>query len=160
MANFDFSDPDMPNSKRNSTIVPQQALFLMNSPMSVDVARRVIARPEVANASDNLGRVFAIYRVIFQRSPRPDEIQLALNFVGREAKNSDTEANDVSFADAPKENMRQKQRLKNKQQQQQNRRAATRPIQNQGEKVDRKPLTPWETYTQALLLSNEAAYVN
>ncbi len=54
MSNFDFSDPDMPNSKRATTIVPQQALFLMNSPMAVDVARRVIARPEVANAPNNL----------------------------------------------------------------------------------------------------------
>lgn len=158
MANFDFSDPDMPNSKRNSTIVPQQALFLMNSPMSVDVARRVIARPEVAGAPDNLGRIFAIYRVIFQRTPKPEEIQLALNFVGIEAKNDANSEEDVSLQEAPKENMRQKQRLKNKPQQ--NRRAATRPIQNRGERVARNPLTPWETYAQALLLSNEAAYVN
>ena len=45
MQNFDFSNPDMPNSSRTSTIVPQQALFLMNSPMAIDVARRVTARP-------------------------------------------------------------------------------------------------------------------
>src|SRR4030095_10673714 len=47
MSHFDFSDPDMPNSKRASTIVPQQALFLMNSPMSADVARAVVARADV-----------------------------------------------------------------------------------------------------------------
>ena len=41
MQPFDFSDPDMPNSLRTTTVVPQQALFLMNSPMSVDVARRM-----------------------------------------------------------------------------------------------------------------------
>src|SRR6185503_10935038 len=78
MAQFDFSDPDMPNSKRTSTVVPQQALFLMNSPMAIDVARKILARPEVLNAPDNLGRIFAIYRVIFQRTPKPEEIQLAL----------------------------------------------------------------------------------
>ena len=33
-------------------------------------------------------------------------------------------------------------------------------IQNPGRFVDRRPLTPWETYTHALLLSNEASYVN
>jgi len=37
---------------------------------------------------------------------------------------------------------------------------AMAPIKNRGELVERKPLTPWETYAQALLLSNEAAYVN
>ena len=36
MSQFDFSDPDMPNSKRSTSIVPQQALFLMNNSMAVD----------------------------------------------------------------------------------------------------------------------------
>ena len=33
-------------------------------------------------------------------------------------------------------------------------------IKNEGEWVERKPLTAWETYAQTLLLSNEAVYVN
>jgi hypothetical protein len=37
---------------------------------------------------------------------------------------------------------------------------ALRAIRNEGEYVDRKPLDNWETYIQALLMSNEAAYVN
>jgi hypothetical protein len=86
MSHFDFSDPEMPNSKRTSTIVPQQALYLMNSPMAIDVARRVVARRDVLDAGDNLDKVFKIYRVIFQRSPSAEEIQIALNFVGHEKK--------------------------------------------------------------------------
>ena len=35
MSQFDFADPDMANSARTTTIVPQQALFFMNSPMAV-----------------------------------------------------------------------------------------------------------------------------
>jgi hypothetical protein len=88
MQTFDFSDPDMPNSRRATTIVPQQALFLMNSPMSVDVARRIVARPEVERGAGRSGKVFALYHVIFQRNPKPMEIQLALQFVGTEAKTS------------------------------------------------------------------------
>jgi hypothetical protein len=157
MANFDFSDPDMPNSKRTSTIVPQQALFLMNSPMSIDVARRINARADVAEAPDNLAKIFAIYRVIFQRAPKPQEIQLALSFVGTEAKNQPEAEEFQTGGDRPKmERRRAALRMK----MQQNRQAATRPIQNEGERVERKPLNAWETYTQALLLSNEAAYVN
>jgi hypothetical protein len=34
------------------------------------------------------------------------------------------------------------------------------PIRNKGETVERKSLTPWEAYAQALLFSNELAYVN
>ena len=35
-----------------------------------------------------------------------------------------------------------------------------RAVQNQGELVDRKPMMPWELFTQALLFTNELAYVN
>ncbi|MDQ3623414.1 MAG: DUF1553 domain-containing protein, partial [Verrucomicrobiota bacterium] len=157
MAQFDFSDPDMPNSKRTSTIVPQQALFLMNSPMAVDVARKIVARPDVARASDNLSRIFAIYRVIFQRSPKPTEVQIALGFVqGENVKQKEIQV-PAGKKEQTQPNLTFAERL---------RRAGggralmTRAIQNEGEVVARKPLTPWETYTQALLLSNEAAYVN
>ena len=33
-------------------------------------------------------------------------------------------------------------------------------IKNDGFRVSRRPLNAWETYAQALLFSNEAAYVN
>ena len=36
----------------------------------------------------------------------------------------------------------------------------TAAIENKGSLVPRTPLSPIETYTHALLLSNEAAYVN
>lgn len=153
MQSFDFSDPDMTNSKRATSIVPQQALFLMNSPMAVDVARRVIARPEVAGARDDLSRVVAIYRVIFQRNPKPLELQMATKFLGLEAKtqpDSGNIANDLKLT--AKIVAKRAEAKKNA--------SATKAIQNEGDVVDRRPLTAWETYAQALLFSNEAAYVN
>ena len=159
MAQFDFSDPDMPNSKRTTSIVPQQALFLMNSPMAIDVARRIIERSEVAIAPDNLRRVFAIYRVIFQRDPKPDEIKMALSFVGQEM--ASTPQNPASTEQEQKLAGKRMERVKAKAQQGgKNRYGGMAPIKNQGSFIARTPLTPWETYAQALLLSNEAAYVN
>ena len=38
--------------------------------------------------------------------------------------------------------------------------SGTRAIQNEGEIVERKPLTPWESYAHALLFANESAYIN
>jgi hypothetical protein len=152
MQSFDFSDPDMPNSRRATTIVPQQALFLMNSPMSVDVARRIVARPEVTDAKDDLGKVFALYHVIFQRNPKPMEIQLALQFVGAETKNQ-PQAAPIASSVPPMRLTARKGGAKGYGD-------ASKAIQNQGEMVERKPLTPWETYAQALLFSNEASYVN
>jgi hypothetical protein len=156
MQNFDFSDPDMPNSKRTSTIVPQQALFLMNSSMSVDVARRIAARPEITSASNELGQIVALYRIVFQRAPKPAEIELAMQFVGIEVQNQPTQ----SPAEQKVATARlQAQRNKNKNAG--NRRYdGMSPIRNEGDLVERKPLTPLETYAQALLLSNEASYIN
>ncbi len=153
MQSFDFSDPDMPNSKRSTTIVPQQALFLMNSPMAVDVARRVAARPEIAGASDDLARIIGLYRVIFQRNPKPPEIQMALAFVTGENKAQ------VQVVAAPVD-AKVTEKVAAKRAEMKKNRDGTKAIQNEGDVVERKPLTPWETYAQALLFSNEAAYVN
>ncbi|MCE9609709.1 MAG: PSD1 and planctomycete cytochrome C domain-containing protein [Chthoniobacter sp.] len=152
MQSFDFSDPDMTNSRRTTSIVPQQALFLMNSPMAVDVARRVVARPEVAAARDDLARVIALYRVLFQRNPKPPEIQMALKFVGSETKTSQDGVYNIDPKLTARVAAKKAEGKKNA--------SGTRAIQNEGDIVERKPLTPWETFTQALLFSNEAAYVN
>ena len=131
----------------------------MNSPMAVDVARRIIDRPEVAGAPDNLGRVFAIYRVIFQRDPKPEEIKMALQFVGSEMTNETRTP--AANEQEKKVAGRQMERAKAKAQQgAKNRYGGMASIKNKGEIIERTPLTPWETYAQALLLSNEAAYVN
>ena len=153
MQSFDFSDPDMTNSKRTTSIVPQQALFLMNSAMAVDVARRVIARPEVAGARDDLSRIVAVYRVIFQRNPKPAELQMAVKFLGLEAK-TQSEGGNIGA------DLKVTAKIVAKRAEAKKSASGTKAIQNEGDIVDRRPLTPWETYAQALLFSNEAAYVN
>ena len=164
MAHFDFSRPDMPNSKRATTVVPQQALYLMNSPMAADVARSVLTNPNVARAQDNVGRVNAIYRVLFQRSPKaadptrgfPSEMELAFKFVGEENK-LEPQMAEANRALSEKSAKKAKERYE---QSMNGMNDGQRAIQNEGKIVERKPLTSWETYVQALLLSNESAYVN
>ena len=169
MAHFDFSKPEMANSKRTATIVPQQALFLMNSPMAVDVARRIVNRPEFTSELNNANgqivlalhrsiskkvpdreelkmgaRILALHRIIFQRKPTPQEYRMGLDFVQIESQ--DSAAN--NFA------------AKNVNQGGGNRMDARATIRNDGFRVSRRALNQWETYAQALLFSNEAAYVN
>ncbi len=153
MAHFDFSDPDMPNSKRSTSIVPQQALFLMNSAMAVDVTRKVLARPEITRQSNELSRISAIYRLIFQRYPTMQEIQMANKFLTTEARLQAEVAAQIAAKTAsagkgrPGNGMRRGD-------------SKFSAIQNEGSMVTRKVLSPWETYVQVLLFSNEAAYVN
>jgi hypothetical protein len=159
MQQFDFADPDMANSKRTTTIVPQQALFFMNSPMSVDVARKVTSRPEFLAATDDAGRVRAIYQVLFQRAPRPEEVRCAAEFYNAKVTANPQLAAARTGPMTPAD--RQMQRKLNKPQPQlAGKRGAKQTIRNEGEFVERRPLTVWEEYAQALLFTNEIAYVN
>ena len=150
MQQFDFADPDMANSKRTSTIVPQQALFFMNSPMSVDVARKAVSREEFVQAKDDVGRVKALYEVIFQRAPKAQEVQIAREFITVASAASPDQVSKAAVKSGKARTVDNTGKYGN----------VRSAIKNSGELVDRKPLTAWEQYAQALLMSNEIAYVN
>jgi len=83
---FDFAGPDMHVPQRYTTTVPQQALFLMNSPFVLEQARQVTARPEVAAEADPEQRLQRLYRAVFGRAATAREAGLGLAFVaGQEA---------------------------------------------------------------------------
>jgi hypothetical protein len=84
LSQFDYADPDMTNSKRGSTIVPQQALFFMNNPLSVEVARAVAARPDVAKAMSEDSRINAMFLALFQRRATSNEIRWASDFLSKQ----------------------------------------------------------------------------
>ncbi|MBX6311382.1 MAG: DUF1553 domain-containing protein, partial [Isosphaeraceae bacterium] len=78
---FDFASPDSSAPMRFVTVVPQQALFLMNSPFVAEQARYFARRPEVATAEGSADRIRALYRLAFGRSPAPRELTLARQFL-------------------------------------------------------------------------------
>jgi hypothetical protein len=84
LSQFDYADPDMANSKRGSTIVPQQALFFMNNPLAIEVARSVAARPEVAKALSEDSRINAMFMAILQRRATSNEIRAAREFMEKQ----------------------------------------------------------------------------
>jgi mono/diheme cytochrome c family protein len=79
---FDFASPDTTSPQRHATTVPQQALFLMNSPFVVEQARRLVARPEVARCHEPELRIEHLYRIAYGRGPTPEETSLGARFVG------------------------------------------------------------------------------
>jgi mono/diheme cytochrome c family protein len=78
---FDFANPDITTGKRYETIVPQQALFMMNSPLVVEQARNLVNRPDFRSAKGSEERVKLLYDLIYQREPSSVEMSLALNFL-------------------------------------------------------------------------------
>jgi cytochrome c553 len=102
---FDFASPDQSSERRPRTTVPQQALFLMNSPFVLDRAKALEPIALAASAGGapaggapaggapaggapsggvtggNAGGVDALYRQLFARLPSDSERRLGLAFL-------------------------------------------------------------------------------
>jgi hypothetical protein len=77
---FDFADPDVATGRRDATMVPTQALFLMNSPFVMGQARQA-ARRLLALPADDAGRLAHLYQLALGRAPTEGETRLALRFL-------------------------------------------------------------------------------
>ncbi len=133
---FDFAVPDATSPRRFVTTVPQQALFLMNSPFLHEQTRRLAASiamaPSDTTASWGSADVPAegvrqLYRRVLGRSPEPDELALAVDFVRRQTKTDPTTQSAWSGS----------------------RNNEVAP-----------PLSAWEQLSQVLLLTNEFMFVD
>jgi hypothetical protein len=78
---FDFASPDTSNPQRFTTTVPQQALFLMNSPFIIEMARRLVSRAEFVGLKQSHQRIQYLYRRAYGRRADADEVQLGLRFL-------------------------------------------------------------------------------
>ncbi len=77
---FDFPTPDASSPKRSTTIVPQQSLYLLNSPFVSEQARHLAARPEVVSGSAE-DRIRGYYHLLFGRDAEPREVDLGRKFL-------------------------------------------------------------------------------
>jgi hypothetical protein len=83
---FDFASPDATSPQRYETTVPQQALFLLNSPFVATQARALVRRPELENLGTPTAKVRALYRLVYARDADEDEVRLGLHFLDVTAK--------------------------------------------------------------------------
>src|ERR1043166_5617558 len=78
---FDFASPDLTTGRRETTTLPQQALFMMNSPLVVEQARDLVKRPDFRATSGELQKIALLYTLIYQRPPKDVEVELAHQFL-------------------------------------------------------------------------------
>jgi mono/diheme cytochrome c family protein len=78
---FDIASPDQSSPRRPRTTVPQQSLFLMNSPFAIEQAQALAARPEVAKAVSDDQKISSLYRLVLNRSPDSDELAIGRQFI-------------------------------------------------------------------------------
>lgn len=79
-AMFDFANPDSHSPQRYVTTVPQQALFLMNSPFMQSRAQSAAAKTPLHGSTLDSESLKALYRRVLLRDPKPAEVELAQRF--------------------------------------------------------------------------------
>lgn len=89
---FDFASPDTTSPRRFFTTVPQQALFMINSPFVAEQAKRLAQRIDSASAGSVEERVRRLYELLYQRAPTSSELQLGAQFVASQKANPDEES--------------------------------------------------------------------
>jgi len=87
---FDFANPDVSNQGRFFTTVPQQALFLMNSPFVIQQAQRLVKRDEIAHAKSKREKIDAMYELLLQRPAQSVEVRQAEQFLALQAATGTT----------------------------------------------------------------------
>jgi len=159
MMQFDMSNPAEPNTKRTSTIVPQQALFLMNSPLVASIVQNISHRPEMVDAvkleKNTEKGIVTAFRIVLQRTPTLSERKYALDFLLKESK----EQEGIKETMKPLAKEAQK-KAEEKYKQALNNNNARKAIVNEGKVTERATFSPWEVLIQSLMFTNEAAYIN
>lgn len=86
---FDFASPDQHVARRPTTIVPQQALFLMNSQFSRLCAREIAKQSrEAVGSGPEVARSRVVWMVerVLSRTPSPEEADLLVQYVEQEGE--------------------------------------------------------------------------
>jgi hypothetical protein len=166
----------LPTGRRFQTIVPQQALFRMNSLLVIEQARNIMDREDVKACTTDPDRLKKLYEIIYQRWPKEKEVELATAYL-RSQSTLGQEPVVVAKTDGPPDlsKMTKEERRAHLAAEFRKRKLAEKGLMDprrqstamkeavrdpSAEKVDRSPLTAWEKYAQALLMTAEMAYVN
>jgi hypothetical protein len=147
---FDFANPDMSTGERVLTTVPQQALFMLNSPFVAEQTRRILTRQDFPTSGSDEQKVRFLFRIAFQRAPRAEELNMALEFL-KDDEPAVTPAGETlaqALANETPEEAEKRARREAKLLRQSAARAATHQ------------LNTFERYAQVVLLSNELIFVN
>jgi mono/diheme cytochrome c family protein len=146
---FDFANPDITTGKRYETTVPQQALFMMNNPLVVELARKLVNESDFKVLEGEEAKIKFLYERIFQREPTEIETRLGMDFI------EESPAPEQITSDT-REHLLEQRQDRNK------------PGQKGGRSMTMvslgpnqiRPIGSWVKYAHALLQTNEAIFIN
>jgi hypothetical protein len=133
---FDFANPEISTGERVLTTVPQQALFMMNSPFMAEQVRALVTRKDFPKAARDDDKLRFVFQSVLQREPSATEMEAARAFLNA-APEALVETN--ALVDAVE--------------------AGTAKRKAGPAAAPSRPLTPFERYAQVVLLTNEFMYI-
>lgn len=77
---FDFPDPNITSEKRIETTVPQQQLFIINSPFVIEQSKLLAKKIQSISKSET-ENIISAYKIIFSRPPSSNELEIAMLFL-------------------------------------------------------------------------------
>jgi len=156
LTQFDFPSPDVSSGRRYETLVPQQALFLMNSQMVIETARKLVDRPAFADLKSDDLRVTSLYLAIFQRWPTKKEVEVGLKYV-----KSNPQGTDVALSsELPAEKVNARDARIAERKAKATKQKNNKFVQQVGGVYDTQPLDAWTKLAHALFQTNEAMFYN
>ncbi|MCX6956142.1 MAG: PSD1 and planctomycete cytochrome C domain-containing protein [Verrucomicrobia bacterium] len=156
LTQFDFPSPDVSSGRRYETLVPQQALFLMNSQMVIETARKLVDRPAFAELKSDDLRVTSLYLAIFQRWPTKKEVEIGLKYVKSNPQGTDV----VLSAELPAEKVNARDARIAERKAKATKQKNNKFVQQVGGIYDTQPLDAWTKLAHALFQTNEASFYN
>jgi hypothetical protein len=78
---FDFASPDATSPQRYLTTVPQQSLYLLNSPFVQEQTKALLRKANLADVKDTSAKIQRLYRLIYGRDAESEEVRLGQQFL-------------------------------------------------------------------------------
>jgi hypothetical protein len=100
---FDFANPDLTTARRDTTTVPQQSLFFLNSPFVMEQACKMMESRSVTGLDGQAEQVRILFQRVYQRDPSEVEHQSGLRFLQDTSASTDTEGTPLKPPLAPLE---------------------------------------------------------
>ncbi len=160
LTQFNFPNPSVPTGKRFLTQVPQQQLFLMNSPLVIETARKLVHSPDFMSMNTDELRVASLYISLFQRPPTAQETALCLKYVESNPGGTSTEAPATAQSQKMSEVAERQAQLAANAAVQLRRKNAPQVEPGAGAFKSRAPLDAWTKLAHGLFQTNEAMFLN
>jgi mono/diheme cytochrome c family protein len=160
LTQFNFPNPSVPTGKRFLTQVPQQQLFLMNSPLVIETARKLTHTPEFLGQTTDELRVADLYLHVFQRPPTPDEVRLCLRYIESNPGGTALEATQTAQSEKASHYAEMQAKLAENASVNLRRKNAPQIEPGAGAFKTRDPLDAWTKLAHGLFQSDEAMFLN